>query len=84
MSLDRTRPAASRRTRLFGLLVAGHGLFVLLKLLGIAGVVAALGAVQMRFGWDVAAVSFLHVAVIAAIALAFRRCRQRSAKGSTS
>lgn len=68
----RPRPAASRWTKLLGFLVASHGMLLFLKLLGIAGIVAFLGALQMRFSTGVAALALLHAAVIAAAVLVFR------------
>ena len=72
-------PARRRtsRTKLFGALVAGHGAFVLVKLLGIAGLVALLGGLEMRFGLEVAGIALLHVAAIAVLVLALRHWLRR-------
>ncbi|MES2136948.1 MAG: hypothetical protein V4502_07815 [Pseudomonadota bacterium] len=64
-------------TELFGTLVAGHGAIVLVKLLGIAGLVALLGGLEMRFGLEVAGIALLHVAVVAALMMALRHRRRR-------
>jgi membrane protein implicated in regulation of membrane protease activity len=77
------RPAAARGIKLLGVLVAGHGGFVLLKLLGIAGIVTLLGALGISFGTEVAGIALLHVAAIVAVVVVFRR-RHRSPHGSPS
>lgn len=72
----RSRRAASRGAKLIAFLFAGHGLFVLVKVLAIGGAVTFFGAIQMKFGWAVAAIVLFHASVIVALVLVYRHWRR--------
>lgn len=66
-------PSRSRcGVKIFGVMLAGHGAFVALKLLGIVALVAALREVQVKFGSGIAVLALAHLAVVAVLVFVYR------------